>query len=131
MTGYKSTQIRKPSEETEFEKQSVVLFREILKDPNVKRVGRRGQGQFGVDVVGRRNGNVKSVVGIQCKCKGDGKELTEKEVRTEVARALKFSPRLSEYPATKGAQANDVDKAFHQCLPEALDEARARQPPAA
>src|SRR5690348_5988597 len=97
MTGYKSTQIRKPTEEMEFEKQSVILFREILKDPNVKRVGRRGQAQFGVDVVGRRNGKVKNVVGIQCKLKGDDKELTEKEVRTEVRRALKFSPRLSEY----------------------------------
>jgi hypothetical protein len=38
MAGYRPTQIRKPSDETEFERNCVVLFKDFLADPNVKRV---------------------------------------------------------------------------------------------
>jgi hypothetical protein len=97
MSGYSATQIRKPAEEQDFEKKIGVLFREILKDPNVQRVGRRGQEQNGLDLVGRRGGAARKIVGIQCKLKGEGKKLTEAEVRAEVAKALKYTPRLLEY----------------------------------
>lgn len=97
MAGYQATQIRKPENETEFEKNIGVLFRAILNDPNVQRLGRRGQGQRGIDLVGHRNGNAKAPVGIQCKLKGDKKKLTESEVKTEVRKALKYSPALTEY----------------------------------
>jgi hypothetical protein len=41
MAGYRATQIRRPANETEFEKNCVVLFREILDDPSVKRLEAR------------------------------------------------------------------------------------------
>lgn len=97
MTGYKATRISPPADETDFEKKTVILFRELLKDPNVKRVGRRGQGQKGVDVIGRRNATAKHLVGIQCKVKGLGKALSEDEARHEVKKALTYRPKLKEY----------------------------------
>jgi len=48
MAGYPSTEIRKPGSETEFERNCVVLFKHLLNDPNVKRLGTRGQKQDGV-----------------------------------------------------------------------------------
>ena len=42
-----ATQIRPPASETEFEKHCVI-FRAVLPDPNVKRLGTRGQKQHGV-----------------------------------------------------------------------------------
>jgi hypothetical protein len=94
MAGYRPTQIRKPSNETEFEKNCAVLFREFLRDPNVKRLGTRGQRQQGVDLVGHRNRDPKEIVGIQCKLKSGSKKLTKREVQTEVKAALGYKPPL-------------------------------------
>ena len=92
-----ATQIPKPANEQDFERYSVTLWRCILQDESVKLYARRGQGQFGVDLYGLRNGDPEQVVGIQCKLKGDGKKLTRKDVRDEVRKALKFRPLLTEY----------------------------------
>jgi len=92
-----ATQIPKPADEQAFERASVVLWSALLDDPNVQRVGRRGQPQNGVDLYGIRGGDVDHHVGIQCKLKGDGQRLTESEVRTEVRKALTFRPALKEY----------------------------------
>ncbi|NJO54209.1 MAG: hypothetical protein HC829_04580 [Bacteroidales bacterium] len=92
-----ATQIPKPSDEQAFERACVPLWRGLLKDPNVQKNARRGQGQDGVDLYGMRNRNPNQYVGIQCKLKGDGKQLSEKEVRDEVEKALKFKPALREY----------------------------------
>jgi hypothetical protein len=54
MAGYRATQIRKPADDTEFEKNTVILFQDLLQDPNVQRVGTNGQAQDGVDVIGKR-----------------------------------------------------------------------------
>ena len=97
MSGYPPTQIRKPSDETEFEKHCVVLFKELLNDPNVKRLGRRGQKQDGVDIIGKRNRDSKLLVGIQCKLKSDRSTLTDTEIKKEVAAALSYKPPLQEY----------------------------------
>ena len=97
MSALAATQIPKPSDEQAFERASVVLWRALLQDPNVHRNGRRGQRQNGVDLCGIRNGDPTHHVGIQCKLKGDGHELTDKEVREEVAKALTFTPPLREY----------------------------------
>lgn len=97
MAGYSPTQISKPANEQDFERKAVVLFREIVNDPNLKRYARRGQGQQGVDLIGKRDGNAKRPVGIQCKLKGPNKKLSEAEIRREVRSALKFKPSLSEY----------------------------------
>jgi tetratricopeptide (TPR) repeat protein len=92
-----ATQIPKPSDEQAFERACIPLWRGQLKDPNVQLNARRGQKQDGVDLYGIRDRDPTHYVGIQCKLKGDGKRLTETEVRTEVEKALKFKPALREY----------------------------------
>lgn len=97
MAGYRPTQIRKPSDETDFEKNCVVLFKELLNDPNVSRVGTRGQKQDGVDIKGNRDRDPHQIVGVQCKLKEGRNKLTKKEVDEEVMAALLFKPPLNEY----------------------------------
>lgn len=97
MAGFRPTQIPKPANDAEFEANCVILFRNILKDPNVHRLGTSGQAQDGVDIVGHRDGNTHQIVGIQCKLKSVGSKLTSSEVRTEVALALGYAPQLAEY----------------------------------
>jgi len=97
MSHLAATQIPKPADEQAFERASVPLWRHILGDPNVQRVGRRGQAQAGVDLCGRRGRDASHLVGIQCKLKGPGGQLTDKEVRDEVDKALGFTPPLKEF----------------------------------
>jgi Restriction endonuclease len=97
MTGYTPTHIGIPKNHADFERKSVVLFQGLLGDPSVKRLGRSGQKQYGIDLLGYRNGDSKKLVGIQCKKKQPNKALTATEVRTEVRKALKYRPPLSEY----------------------------------
>jgi cellulose synthase operon protein C len=59
--------------------------------------GRRGQRQDGVDIFGFRDQDPNRPVGIQCKLKGEGKHLSENEVRDEVKKARNFRPPLKEY----------------------------------
>jgi hypothetical protein len=69
---------------------------EILKDPNTLMHGRQGQAQSGVDVYGI-NADTLELYGIQCKGKDKlyGAQLTEKELRSEVASALTFMPNCN------------------------------------
>ncbi|SFJ32621.1 HTH domain-containing protein [Bradyrhizobium sp. cf659] len=97
MAGSTPTHIPIPKNHADFERKAVVLFREILKDPSVKRLGRDGQEQFGVDLIGYRDEKVSKIVGIQCKKKAPTSTLTADEVRAEVKKALKYSPQLKEY----------------------------------
>ena len=97
MSELTATQIPKPSDEQAFERCNEILWRDILKDESFKTYGRRGQRQDGVDLTGIREGAPGQIVGVQCKLKGAGEKLTEDEVRTEVAKALTFTPLLSEY----------------------------------
>ena len=97
MSEYAATQIPKPRDEQAFERCNEVLWRCILGDDSVQLHGRRGQAQHGVDLTGTRDGQPDSIVGVQCKLKSEGQKLTESEVRDEVAKALTFSPLLSEY----------------------------------
>jgi cellulose synthase operon protein C len=97
MSQLAATQVSKPRDEQAFERTCVVLWRSILKDPNVQTNASRGQKQDGVDLFGVRNEDTTRSVGIQCKLKGEGKRLTEKEVREEVRKAMNFQPPLREY----------------------------------
>ncbi len=97
MSEYTATQIPKPSDEQAFERCNRILWRCILRDETVKLYGRRGQNQYGVDLIGIRENTPDRIVGVQCKLKGYGKNLTEVEVRSEVEKALAFRPLLSEY----------------------------------
>ena len=74
-----------------------MLFRAFLNDANVQRLGRRGQAQHGIDLIGHRDGDANQPVGVQCKLKGENKKLLAGEVKTEVRKALKFKPALIEY----------------------------------
>ena len=97
MSEFTATQIPKPSDEQAFERCNRILWSCILKDETVKLYGRRGQNQYGVDLTGIRENTPNRIVGVQCKLKGYGKNLTEVEVRGEVEKALAFRPLLSEY----------------------------------
>lgn len=97
MAGYRATQIRLPANETEFEKNCVILFSELLRDPNTKRVGTKGQRQHGLDVVGCRDRDPKKIVGIQCKLKSNPNKLTKTEAAKEIKKALGYKPGISEY----------------------------------
>lgn len=97
MSEFAATQIPKPSDEQAFERCCEVLWRCVLGDDSAHRYGRRGQRQDGVDIVGCRNGDPDRIVGIQCKLKGEGRRLEEREIREEAEKALRFKPCLSEY----------------------------------
>ena len=97
MSELSAVQVPKPRDEQAFERCSLVLWRHVLNDKSALLYGRRGQKQHGVDIVGFRNGNPNHPVGVQCRLKGDGQLLSEKEIRTEVDKAISFHPPLSEY----------------------------------
>ena len=97
MSEFGAIQIPKPTDEQAFERCNEVLWRCILNDPTAQIYGRRGQAQYGVDILGCRDGRPEKPVGIQCKLKGAGQLLSEKEVRDEVEKAMGFNPPLSEY----------------------------------
>lgn len=97
MSSLASTQISKPADDQAFERANIVLWRCLLNDPTVQRNGRLGQRQNGVDLFGIRDGKPTHHVGVQCKLKSHGQQLTEAEVRDEVKKALTFTPVLREY----------------------------------
>lgn len=51
-----------------FQRNCVILFRAVLRDPNAMEYGRNGQTQQGIDILGRRGGVGEHHVGIQCRC---------------------------------------------------------------
>ncbi len=81
----------------DFEKGSALLWRRILDDPSIHRFGKNGQAQHGMDMYGYRDGDTAKIVGVQCKCKGQGAKASEKELRADFEKALKYEPRLTEY----------------------------------
>lgn len=97
MSEYPATQIPKPRDEQTFERCNEILWRCILGDETVQLHGRRGQKQRGVDLTGLRDGQPDQIVGVQCRLKSEGQILTDAEVRTELEKALTFTPPLSEY----------------------------------
>src|SRR6266702_6105543 len=78
MATYPPTHIRIPKNHADFESKSAILFRILLEDPSVKKLGRSGQKQFGVDLIGYRKQDIKRPVGIQCKKKKPTEKLTAK-----------------------------------------------------
>ncbi len=97
MAATTGTQLSKPAKEQDFEDNCVVLWKCILNDPSVQKVGRRGQKQKGVDLYGYRDRKRDHLVGLQCKLKTGSRKLTEKEVRDEFDQALTFEPTPTEY----------------------------------
>ena len=88
-------QLRKPQNWQGFEHLCKKLWGEIWNCPEIKKNGRPGQSQNGVDVYGIPHGE-DVYYGIQCKCKSDdvNAELTTEEIDKEIENAKGFKPLL-------------------------------------
>jgi len=60
-------EIAKPKNWQDFQKACVVLYQAELSDPHAQEYGRGGQGQQGIDILGRRHDKPDHFVGIQCR----------------------------------------------------------------
>jgi hypothetical protein len=91
-------QLRKPENWQDFETLCKKLWGEIWECPEIKKNGRTGQVQHGVDVFGIPKGE-SSYYGIQCKGKDDytDAQLSEKEINEELKKAMKFQPKLKKF----------------------------------
>jgi tetratricopeptide (TPR) repeat protein len=88
-------------------------------------LGRRGQGQHGIDIIGFRNGDPRQRVGIQCKLKTGTAKLTEAEVRKEFSEALLIDPPLMEFHiVTTADRDKDLQLLADQLTIEQLDAGR-------
>lgn len=89
-------QLPKPENWQDFEDLCKMLWEEIWKIPlKIKKNGRAGQNQNGVDIYGVPKGE-KEYWGIQCKGKDDytSAKLTINEITNEVGKAKDFNPPL-------------------------------------
>lgn len=91
-----SQTLRKPANWQDFESLCLMLWREEWDSDDLKKNGRTGQIQHGVDIYGHRAGE-DEYSGIQCKCKSDGEVLTADEVSAEIEKAKSFQPPLKRY----------------------------------
>jgi hypothetical protein len=80
----------------DFEDLCCDLWRQLWKDPNTQKNGRRGQAQKGVDLYGQPERGAEWA-GVQCKHKEAlvGAKLTREEIEKEVRNAHEFKPPLS------------------------------------
>lgn len=88
----------KPINWQDFESLCKKLWSEVWDCDNIKKNGRAGQSQHGVDIYGIPNGKTK-YYGIQCKGKDDYTKsvLTQSEIDGEINKALSFKPMLSRF----------------------------------
>jgi len=103
----------KPQNWQDFESLCKKLWGEIWKCEEIKKNGRSGQSQHGVDVYGNPRGE-KSYWGIQCKGKDEysHKQLTEDEVLVEIENAKNFEPKLKKLYFATTANKDVVIEAF-------------------
>jgi hypothetical protein len=99
-----SKTLGKPENWQDFETLCKKLWCEIWECPEIKKNGRAGQDQSGVDVYGIPK-NENGYYGIQCKGKDEytNKQLTVKEINNEIKKALKFTPKLKKFYFTTTA----------------------------
>ena len=88
-----SQTLRKPANWQDFESLCLLLWREEWRSEDIKKNGRNGQAQNGVDICGHRDGE-NEYSGIQCKCKPGNKALTTDEIDVEIENAKAFRPEL-------------------------------------
>lgn len=91
-------QLRKPENWQDFESLSKILWGEIWRCPEIKKNGRKGQKQHGVDIYGIPEKETHCF-GIQCKGKDDYTNfvLTEQEIDEETQKAKNFKPPLKKF----------------------------------
>ena len=83
-----------PKNERDFEEMCLQLLRRHWQLPRLELYGKRGERQFGVDILDLSG---ETPVAAQCKLKEQGKRLTPAEIRAEVEKAMLFNPPLSKY----------------------------------
>lgn len=93
-----SKSLRRPTNWQDFETLCKKLWGEIWKCPEIKKNGRSGQNQNGVDVYGIPDGEM-SYYGIQCKGKDEltDKQFSEDEIVEEIEKAKGFKPSLKKF----------------------------------
>lgn len=105
-------QLRKPQNWQDFETLCKKLWGEIWECPEIKKNGRAGQNQHGVDIFGIPKGEAQ-YYGIQCKGKDEytHKQLTKEEIDREVKRAKNFHPPLKKlYFVTTANKDSETEK---------------------
>lgn len=74
------------------------LIRDIYRNNSeyefVELNGRRGQSQQGVDIFARKEATGEWI-GIQCKCRAKGKNLSRSDIELEIKKAKDFNPKIS------------------------------------
>ncbi len=117
-------QLRKPENWQDFETLCKRLWGEHWRCPEIKKNGRSGQNQSGVDVYGIPQGEDR-YYGIQCKGKDDytHAKLTEKEILGEIDKAKQFKPTLKKfYFATTANKDVEIEEIIRE-----VDELHRRQ----
>lgn len=91
-------QLRKPENWPDFQTLCKKLWGEIWDCPEIKKNGRLGQKQHGVDIYGIPKGDTE-YYGIQCKGKDEynHRQLTKKEIDEEIEKAKSFQPSLKKF----------------------------------
>lgn len=105
-------QLRKPENWQDFESLCKKLWGEIWQCAEIKKNGRSGQNQMGVDIYGIPKGE-RDYYGIQCKGKDDysHKKLTQAEIINEIEDAKKFKPVLKKlYLATTATKDSLIEE---------------------
>lgn len=112
--------LRKPANWQDFESLCLLLWREEWKSEDIKKNGRNGQAQKGVDICGHRDGE-NDYSGIQCKCKPGNNALTTDEIDAEIENAKEFKPELKRLVFATSA---DKDAAIEEYVRIKDDESR-------
>jgi len=111
--------ISKPTNEDQFEDMCAIVYGELFGDPTPQKNGRRGQGQFGVDIFVRSSTGTR--IGVQSKRYADGR-LNIKHVVEEVDKADKGIAISRLIVATTAAN----DAALIQAVQKLSDEREAQ-----
>ena len=108
-----SKSLRRPTNWQDFETLSKKLWGEIWNYPEIKKNGRSGQNQNGVDVYGIPEGET-GYYGIQCKGKDEytDKQFSEDEIVAEIKKAKTFTPQLKKFYLTTTAVKDAKIEAF-------------------
>lgn len=103
----------KPENWQDFESLCKKLWGEIWECSEIKKNGRSGQNQHGVDIYGIPKGEDR-YYGIQCKGKDDytNASLTEKEIEAEIEKAKTFQPDLKKFYFTTTANKDSSIEEF-------------------
>lgn len=107
-----SKNLRRPANWQDFETLCKKLWGEIWNCPEIKKNGRNGQTQHGVDVYGMPFGE-DMYYGIQCKGKDEytNKQFTEEEITEEIEKAKLFQPALKKlYFATTAVKDAGIEE---------------------